>query len=54
MDLNKKPFKLVSQDRRVKKGVVAGNLEELKDKGKQTMFRFLVMQSTPNRIWFNS
>ena len=33
MDLNKKPFKLVSQDRRNKKGVVAGSLEELIVKG---------------------
>ncbi|EFX71643.1 hypothetical protein DAPPUDRAFT_16993, partial [Daphnia pulex] len=29
----KKPFKLVSQDRRIKKGVVAGNMEELMQKG---------------------
>lgn len=29
MDLKKKPFKLVSHDRRTKKGVVAGSLEEL-------------------------
>jgi len=38
MDANKKPFKLVSWDRRIKKGVVAGSMEELMQKGISRQF----------------